>query len=542
VLSALGHYCTDLVTICALGGSKESHGRGNLTGKKVIEGADIVVATPARAASHIRAGTLSLAAGLPNPSTTGLGGGGKGGCNLLVIDEADLCLSYGHEEDVLSLVGALPRGFQALMLSATLSPALDGLKRVVLHAPAIVKLEEGPGGDTGGLTQYYLRSPTEDRYLAILTLFRLKLIAGRTIVFTNSIETCYRLKLLLDKFGVVSATLNAELPVRSRASVIEQFNKGIFDILIATDEALEEGEEVVEEEGEDKSGGGEPVDVGKKRVRISVPLSESEATLEFQADQEKQSKKQLKQQQKRARLAPASADPSYGASRGVDFKGVSTVVNFDFPLTRDGYAHRIGRTARGGAAGVALSLLPPLGIDRKGDARLSALIKAAEVAGSPILPLPFDLKEVEGFRYRTGDVLRGLTGAAIQAARMEELRREALSSASLSAYWEDHPEEKNLLAHAKPLSSGRRSGHLKSVPSYLLPPTLRAALQEAGAGVEGEHKGKGKGGRSNSRKDYARRGTKAAKASQFKALSKGGKPVDPLKAFVLNMGRDRKNR
>jgi superfamily II DNA/RNA helicase len=125
-----------------------------------------------------------------------------------------------------------------MMLSATLSPALEGLRRVVLHAPAIVKLEEGPGGEAGGLTQFFLRTPGEDKFLALLSLFRLRLIGGRTLVFTNALDTCYRLKQLLDKFGIPSATLNAELPVRSRASVIEQFNRGLFDILIATDEAL----------------------------------------------------------------------------------------------------------------------------------------------------------------------------------------------------------------------------------------------------------------------------------------------------------------
>lgn len=36
---------------------------------------------------------------------------------------------------------------------------------------------------------------------------------------------------------------------------------------------------------------------------------------------------------------------------------VRTVVNFDFPLTVNSYVHRVGRTARGGAVGYALSLV-----------------------------------------------------------------------------------------------------------------------------------------------------------------------------------------
>jgi ATP-dependent RNA helicase DDX56/DBP9 len=44
-------------------------------------------------------------------------------------------------------------------------------------------------------------------------------------------------------------------------------------------------------------------------------------------------------------------------SRGIDFQGVSFVINFDFPKTAAAYTHRIGRTARGGASGTALSFV-----------------------------------------------------------------------------------------------------------------------------------------------------------------------------------------
>ena len=43
------------------------------------------------------------------------------------------------------------------------------------------------------------------------------------------------------------------------------------------------------------------------------------------------------------------------AARGIDIDGITHVVNFDIPLDPDSYVHRIGRTGRAGAAGVALS-------------------------------------------------------------------------------------------------------------------------------------------------------------------------------------------
>ena len=43
------------------------------------------------------------------------------------------------------------------------------------------------------------------------------------------------------------------------------------------------------------------------------------------------------------------------AARGIDVDGISHVVNFDLPNIPESYVHRIGRTARAGAAGIAIS-------------------------------------------------------------------------------------------------------------------------------------------------------------------------------------------
>ncbi len=45
------------------------------------------------------------------------------------------------------------------------------------------------------------------------------------------------------------------------------------------------------------------------------------------------------------------------AARGIDIDGISHVVNFDLPNVPETYVHRIGRTARAGAEGVAISLV-----------------------------------------------------------------------------------------------------------------------------------------------------------------------------------------
>ena len=83
------------------------------------------------------------------------------------------------------------------------------------------------------------------------------------------------------------------------------------------------------------------------------------------------------------------------AARGIDVEGVTHVVNFDLPNEPESYVHRIGRTARAGAGGIALSFCDPaerayLGsIERlirhrltvAGDGATPALPNKAEMAG-----------------------------------------------------------------------------------------------------------------------------------------------------------------
>lgn len=52
------------------------------------------------------------------------------------------------------------------------------------------------------------------------------------------------------------------------------------------------------------------------------------------------------------------------AARGIDIDGISHVINFELPHEPESYVHRIGRTARAGASGVAWSLVDPSEMSR----------------------------------------------------------------------------------------------------------------------------------------------------------------------------------
>jgi len=75
---------------------------------------------------------------------------------VLVVDEADLVLSYGYQQDIDVIVRSLPKILQSFLMSATLSPEVQALKKNILHTPAILKLEEAEN-DGANLTEYSLR-------------------------------------------------------------------------------------------------------------------------------------------------------------------------------------------------------------------------------------------------------------------------------------------------------------------------------------------------------------------------------------------------
>lgn len=50
------------------------------------------------------------------------------------------------------------------------------------------------------------------------------------------------------------------------------------------------------------------------------------------------------------------------AARGIDIDDISHVINYDVPSTPEDYVHRVGRTARAGRDGVALTLITPIEI------------------------------------------------------------------------------------------------------------------------------------------------------------------------------------
>lgn len=80
------------------------------------------------------------------------------------------------------------------------------------------------------------RCGEDEKFLLAYVIFKLRLIKGKCIIFVSDIDRCYRLKLFFEQFGIRSCILNSELPLNSRVHVVEEFNRNVYDIIIAADE------------------------------------------------------------------------------------------------------------------------------------------------------------------------------------------------------------------------------------------------------------------------------------------------------------------
>ncbi|KAH7378355.1 P-loop containing nucleoside triphosphate hydrolase protein [Pyrenochaeta sp. MPI-SDFR-AT-0127] len=413
VAKALSAHCGQDIRIQNIAG-KESE---VVTKAKLADKPDIVIATPARASANINNGALAVE-----------------DLAHLVVDEGDLVLGYGFKEDLDQIAQNIPKGVQIFLMSATLNTEVESLGSLLCTNPVVLKLDD-LDKNAQKVKQYVIKCAEEEKFLLIYAMFKLQLIKGKSIVFVGDTDRSYRVKLFLEQFGIKSCVLNSELPLASRLHIVEEFNKNIYNILIASDETEILGSQDKEE--------------GKSR-----PKKKSKTDKEAKTDS--------------------------GVSRGIDFLNVSCVLNFDFPATYKSYFHRIGRTARAGKSGTAISFIIPKDKYRKhksttfaaceNDEEILKKVEKHQEEGQKLENYNFDMKRLEPFRYRFGDALRSVTRIAIREARIKEIRLELSKSQKLSRYFEENPEALAHLRHDQTLNHPARiQPHLKHVPDYLLP-------------------------------------------------------------------------
>lgn len=146
------YFCRDFITVCCLSDDNNSESQFRLQRKH-----DIIIATPARIAQHCRVGDIDLSH-----------------LKFVIIDEADLVLSLGYNEELSFITSKIPKIIQGFLISATLSPQLEKFKKVILHNPVSIRVDDSASQEN--LLQFYLETTEGDKYLSLYVFIKLGLL------------------------------------------------------------------------------------------------------------------------------------------------------------------------------------------------------------------------------------------------------------------------------------------------------------------------------------------------------------------------------
>ncbi|BGP52702.1 hypothetical protein JCM8202_004771 [Rhodotorula sphaerocarpa] len=220
------------------------------------------------------------------------------GVEVLVLDEADRMLEEGFRDELEEIISAAPRSRQTLLFSATVTESIQQLTRLSMNKPVRVKIDE-MGAAAKGLDQEFLRVRGDK--------------AGESIELNSRSGERHREALLISLCTRSFATGRTIIFFRSKAQAHRM--KILFTLF---GQGLERSDELHGDLTQEQ------------RLRALKRFREGEIGFLLATDL---------------------------ASRGLDIKGIENVINYEMPKSIEIYLHRVGRTARAGRKGRALTLV-----------------------------------------------------------------------------------------------------------------------------------------------------------------------------------------
>jgi ATP-dependent RNA helicase RhlB len=257
---------------------KDAQAIGRLTGLKIAliyggvdyekqrqqlkDGCDIIIATPGRMLDYHKQGVFNL-----------------NSVEVMVIDEADRMFDLGFIKDVRFIFRKLPPRDQrqVLLFSATLSHRV--LELAYEHMHEAEKLVVESDNVTADKVRQLVYFPAKEEKMPLLLNLIDRAKPTRSIIFVNTKAAAERITERVKRHGCRVGAISGDVPQLKRQKLLQRFQEGQLDILVATDVA----------------------------------------------------------------------------ARGLHIPAVSHVFNYDLPHEAEDYVHRIGRTARLGAEGDAIS-------------------------------------------------------------------------------------------------------------------------------------------------------------------------------------------
>ena len=155
------------------------------------------------------------------------------GLTSLVLDEADKMLNLGFKAEMDRILALLPARRQNLLFSATLSPDVEAVNRVLLTDPLIIKVEiEVTETDLINQTGYLVSA---DRKGPLLRHLIGKHAMKQVLVFTSSVYQADLVADKLSKAGIKAAAIHSKKSQGARREALDRFKIGSLNVLVTTD-------------------------------------------------------------------------------------------------------------------------------------------------------------------------------------------------------------------------------------------------------------------------------------------------------------------
>ena len=178
----------------------------------------IVIATPGRLLDHMQRGNIRLDA-----------------VHTMVLDEADEMLNMGFVKDVTKIIEAPPTDRQLVLFSATTNQDVLTIAWKYQHDPVEITVE-ATKADRPQITQYVIATEQDHKTDNLLYLLDAN-VYQRVMIFCNTKFMTDKLTSRLIKEGYNAQCLHGDIPQSKRNTVMNDFKRGKFPILVSTDVA-----------------------------------------------------------------------------------------------------------------------------------------------------------------------------------------------------------------------------------------------------------------------------------------------------------------
>ena len=178
----------------------------------------VIIATPGRLLDHMQRGNIHLDA-----------------VHTMVLDEADEMLNMGFVKDVTKIIEATPNDRQLVLFSATTNQDVLTIAWKYQHDPVEITVE-ATKKDRPQIAQYVIATEREKKTDQLLYLLDAD-VYQRIMIFCNTKFMTDKLTSRLKKEGYAAECLHGDIKQSQRNVVMNDFRRGKFPILIATDVA-----------------------------------------------------------------------------------------------------------------------------------------------------------------------------------------------------------------------------------------------------------------------------------------------------------------